>query len=278
MANSVFQTQDALGKVTTAVFSEQAPAPSAHFFELAAAVPNDFVVIGGGAVGTDDPGALLTASFPSGDRQKWLASSKDHGVSSPHRLQTFAIGLKIAGLTPDQLKTHLKYVSADSGSTAHPTKAVATPPPNPPDSADFIMISGGFRVNWPPGDGNLATASFPEIGGTWRASSKDHQFSNPCTITCFGVALRSDLPGIGRVVRGEASTLSNQAAHPSVDTQLPAGFALTGIGAEANSTGAGQLLWQLAPIAPRGARASSKDHQISSPGKVKAFALGIKII
>ncbi|MCX4586188.1 hypothetical protein [Streptomyces sp. NBC_01481] len=271
MADKLFEHKDASGKVTIAVFREQAPAPSAHFFELPVSVPDDMVVVGGGAIGAETPqGALLTASFPHNDRSRWLVSSKDHDVPNPHRLQGFAIGLKINGLSRGDLLSHLRYQQADSSEGAHPDLGISVP-------NGFTLISGGFRVNWPPGAGNLATASFPEIGPRWRARSKDHKVSSPCTITTFAIGLRTNLPGIGRVERGEASNGSSETAHPSVDTQLSGDFALTGIGAEARANGAGQLLWRLEPI-NQGTRASSKDHEISSPGTIRAFALGIKIV
>ncbi|MCP3822699.1 hypothetical protein NLX86_32835 [Streptomyces sp. A3M-1-3] len=195
-------------------------------------------------------------------------------MSNPHRLTAFAIGMKINGLTRDQLLGHVAYNDETSSRTAHPQISEGIP-------EGFELISGGFRVNWPPGAGNLATASFPEIGSRWRARSKDHTHSSPATITAFSIALRKSLPGVGTVQRGESLTTSSQAAHPQTQTLIGTDFALTGIGAEALTNGPGQLLWRLEPVLSKqqpGAAVGSKDHEHSSPGTVRAFALGIKIV
>ncbi|KWT61860.1 hypothetical protein ADL21_11295 [Streptomyces albus subsp. albus] len=269
MATKIFENKDASSKVTIAVFREEAPTAQNHFTDFACSVANDMVVVGGGAIGAELPaGALLTASYPSADRSAWLASSKDHLAGNPHKIQAFAVGLRIDGLSRSDLLGHLEYYQTTSDRASHPQTTLGA-------GGAFTVISGGFRVNWT-GAGNLATASFPETGNTWRARSKDHEAGAPCTLTLHSIGIRTNLP-VGRVERGQSSQISAQAAHPSVETRLPGGFALTGIGAETTTTGSGQLLWRLEPI-DNGAAAASKDHLQPSPGTVKAFALGIKIV
>ncbi|GAB3110031.1 hypothetical protein GCM10027160_09750 [Streptomyces calidiresistens] len=275
MADLVFTDKDASGKVTISVFREQASSAAAHFFDFSCSVPGDMVVVGGGGIGARTPqGALLTASYPSPDRSAWRVSSKDHRVSDPHRLTAFAIGMRISGLTRAQLLGHLEYGEETSGRAAHPEIAVSVP-------GGFELISGGFRVNWHPGAGNMATASFPEIGHRWRARSKDHIHSGPATITAFSIGLRKSLPAVGTVQRGENLAVSSSAAHPTARTLLDSTFALTGIGAEALTNGQGQLLWRVEPVLVEGrpgAVVGSKDHQRSSPGTVRAFALGVRVV
>lgn len=275
MADRIFQHTDPSGKVTTAVFRQQAPVEAAHFFDFQVDVDPDMVAIGGGAIGAEVPqGALLTASHPNDGGTAWLASSKDHQLSDPHRLTGFAIGLKIAGLNrSDLLNNHLKFSRRTSGSAPHPAASAGVP-------AGFSMIGGGFRVNWPPGPGNLATASFPEFGEVWTARSKDHFLASPCTIDTFSVAIRTQIPGVGNVQRGESSNVSGKAAHPVASTPLLDGFVLTGIGAEVRFDGQGSLLWRLEPTVngnQSGVTASSKDHKASDPATIKAWAIGIRM-
>lgn len=274
VADKILQQTDASGKVTTAVFRRQSPTREAHFTDFEVGVDPDMVVIGGGATGVEEPwGALLTASYPNSARTGWLASSKDHESPSPHRLVGFSIGLKIEGLSRDQLLANLSFTWRTSDPAAHPAGSACVP-------AGFTLISGGFRVNWQPGAGNLATASFPEHEDVWTARAKDHLFPSPGTIDSFSIGLRTQLPDIGRVERGVSSNISRLAAHPSVSETLVSGFVLTGIGAEVRFTGPGSLLWRLEPTVngnQQGVTAGAKDHEIPSPATIEAWALGIRL-
>lgn len=275
MADKMFQQVDASGRVTTAVFRRQSPSEEDLFTGFQVDVDPDMVVVGGGAIGADTPiGALLTASYPNRSRTAWLTSSKAHARSNPHRLVGFAIGLKIAGLSRDQLLANLSFTRQTSDSGPRPAESVGVP-------HGFILISGGFRVNWQPGAGNLATASFPEFGDEWTARSKNHLYEAPCTIDTFGVGLRTHLPDVGPVERGTNSNVSASAAHPSTSTALTGGFAITGIGAEVRFNEPGSLLWQLEPTVngdQQGVTASAKDHELSSAAIIKAWAIGIRLV
>ena len=269
------QQVDASGRVTTAVFRRRAATEQDIFTDFQIDVDPDMVVVGGGAIGADAPsGALLTASCPDDSRTAWLASSKAHERSNPHRLIGFAIGLKIAGLSREQLLANLSFTRRTSGPAPHPAQSAGTP-------ADHVLISGGFRVNWQPGIGNLATASFPEFDDAWTARSKDHLRASPCSIDAFSIGLRTRLAGVGTVERGSTSATSGTAAHPSASTPLTGGFALTGIGAEVRFDEPGSLLWRLEPAVhgdQQGVTASSKDHEFPSPARIKAWAIGIRLV
>ena len=116
MPEQLNEFTDASGRVTVAVFRQRAGSAQQHFFDLAADVPEDMVAIGGGAEAVNVPeGALLTASYPNGDLSAWLASSKDHKRPQPHHLISYAIGLRIQGLTRDQLLSHIRVTTQDSG-------------------------------------------------------------------------------------------------------------------------------------------------------------------
>lgn len=282
MSIKLFERTDSSGLVTTAVFRQEAATPAAHFFDLRVDVDADMVVVGGGARGAEAPnGALLTASYPNDSRSAWLASSKDHRVSNPHRLVGFAIGMRInsAAMPRSALLNHLRFTKVTSASAGHP-RAVAGVP------SGFTMIGGGFRVNWPPGPGNLATGSFPGDTLTtsdWSARSKDHKAVSPCTIDVWSVAIRDVLNIGGRlfpVDRQIARNTSTQlVSHPSAEIQFEGPHVLTGVGAKARVEEPGQLLWRLEPTSGGrpGVTGASKDHQSPLASIITVTALGIRL-
>ncbi|MBX6313129.1 MAG: hypothetical protein IRY99_09485 [Isosphaeraceae bacterium] len=268
------QFHDASGKITVAVFRREPRSDQRHYFDFACEVPEDMVAIGGGAEAAELPGgALLTASYPSDDLSAWLASSKDHIIPQPHRLTCYAIGLKIAGMSRQQLWEHLHIAVQDSGQGNYPEASATVP-------MGHVMVSGGFQVAWSGGAGSLGTASFPKTSFSWTARSKDHEIASPAWIKAYAISLKRALPvGIIQVTMTQQD--STPAAHPVATAVVPPGFALTGAGARVNWQGAGNLLWKIRPLIPaenQGVQAASKDHITSSPATVSAYSLAIKII
>ena len=152
----VNQFTDASGKITVAVFSLKSGSDQSHYHDFACEAPSDMVVVGGGAEAVEQPaGALLTASYPNGDLTAWLASSKDHQAPQPHRITCYSIGLKVAGMSRDELMKNIHIAVQNSGSGNHPECSASVP-------GGYVLISGGFKVEWT-GDGNLGTASFPRL-------------------------------------------------------------------------------------------------------------------
>jgi hypothetical protein len=284
MAIKLFERTDDSGLVTTAVFRQQAAAPAAHFFDLPAEVDGDMVVVGGGATAAELPnGALLTASHPNDDRSAWLASSKDHRVPNPHQLIVFAIGMRINSpfMPRSALLNSLRFKQMTSFSANHPSLAVDVDP-------GFTMIGGGFRVNWPPGPGNLATGSFPgdaDPTSIWSARSKDHIAPSPCTIDVWNVAIQNVLNIGDRPFqvdrRIDRLTSTDLVEHPSAELQFGGPHVLTGVGAKARVEEPGQLLWRLEPTAGGGSQpgvtGASKDHQLVLRSIITVSALGIRL-
>ena len=114
--------KDASGRVTVTVFSHQGSPAQAHWNEEEILVGDpDMIAIGGGGTGSDIPaGNLLTSSHPNDDLSGWVVSSKDHEVSSPVELATFVIGMKIAGMSKQDLKNSVFISQADSGVASSP--------------------------------------------------------------------------------------------------------------------------------------------------------------
>jgi hypothetical protein len=265
--------QDASGKVTVAVFSHKGSPAQAHWInEEVLVADEEMIAIGGGGTATDSPqGALLTASYPNDDLSGWIVSSKDHEVSNPHELITYVIGMKIAGMSKQQLLHLVSVTRSDSGEAPHPEAETGV------SSEKFVLVGGGFRVDWR-GAGNLGTASFPSTEFSWKARSKDHDISDPSNLRVFAIGIRRDLP-VGQVIGAISMAGSSQAPHPAAVATVEEGFALTGGGAEVHFNGAGNLLWKLEPATSRDPSfsAASKDHVDSDPSTITAYALGIRI-
>jgi hypothetical protein len=275
MSEQLNEFHDASGKITVAVFRERAGSDQQHFTDLAVDVPDDMIAIGGGAEAVEFPaGALLTASYPNGDLSAWLASSKDHLVAQPHKLIGYAIGLRIAGMSRDELLRSIRISVQDSGLGQHP-EASATMP------SEFRLVSGGFKIDWSgtPTGGNLATASFPQNTYSWMSRSKDHNVVSPANLRVWAIGMRRTLP-VGRLRRFFEDEESSTSQHPHATADLPDGYALTGVGARVNWQGAGNLLWKLMPTTQTSNQevsAASKDHVEPSPGTITAYAIGIRL-
>lgn len=265
--------KDASGLVTVSVFSHRGSPPQQHWINAEILVGDgDMIAIGGGGTAAEFPvGALLTASYPNDDLSGWVVSSKDHENANPHELITYVIGMKIAGMSRDQLKNSVYISVADSGVAPHPEAEAGVP------SDEYVLVGGGFRVDWN-GAGNLATASFPSTEVSWKARSKDHDISDPSNIRVFAICLNKNLP-VGHVAVTIERADSGQMPHPAAVATVEPGFALTGGGAEVHWLGDGNLLWKLEPSTSNTPTfsAASKDHIHSAPSTITAYAIGIQI-
>ena len=270
--NQLNTFHDLSGKVTVSVFSRQSSSALESYLDFGVTVDPDMVCVGGGAVGDDNPGGLLTASYPNEDLSGWLVSAKDHVNADQFLLTAFAIGLKIDGMTREQLMNNISVTFADSPAEDHPEAFGSVPP-------GYVLISGGFRVA--SYTGNLGTASFPDNdNATWRARSKDHLVADPTTIRAYAIGLSQVLPNSGRVdVDIENATSSPEVPHPASTAILRQGFAITGGGAEVHYSGAGNLLWKLEPTRTdhQDFTAASKDQVSRIPATITSYALGISI-
>jgi hypothetical protein len=265
--------RDASGRVTVAVFSHQGSPAQAHWTEEEILVGDpDMIAIGGGGTGTDFPqGNMLTASHPNNDLSGWVVSSKDHEISDPVNLQTFVIGMKIAGMSRQALLDSVFVSQGDSGVAPHPEAETGIP------SGDFVLVGGGFRVDYH-GAGNIGTASFPATEFSWKARSKDHDIPDPANLHVWAIGLRRHLP-MGTVISDIERADSGQDPHPAQTATVAPMFALTGGGAEVHFNGDGNLLWNLEPSTDQNPSftAASKDHEHSDPSTLTTYALGIRL-
>jgi hypothetical protein len=266
---------DSSGKITVAVFERIAGTPQQHFTDFAVNVPEQFVVIGGGVEGSRVPnGHLITASYPNSDLSAWLVSTKDHyyRYPDPVAIKAWAIGLKIAGLTRQQLISMMAVSVASSGYDSQPDISSGV-------SENYVLLSGGIKVNYTE-PGNIATATYPETAYTWRARSKDHILSSPASTQVYAIGLKQSIPGIGSIAVTTIATDSTYTNHPASMANMTPGYALTGCGARVDWTEPGNLLWKIKPATTGnqyGCEASSKDHHYASPATIRTYATGITL-
>lgn len=319
-AELVGYTSDASGLVSTAVWRKLASSPRTNS-SVTVKVPFDFVVTGGGAVGTESPnGALLYDSAPVDEvdtldpnraplRRQWRAGALNNSVAEPMQAQVYAIAMKIEGVSIYDLRAWLlRSQSVSPG-------AVANPNITQPVAYAQVALGGGATAHAPDFNtttpfGQYLTQSAPGVSGfrncdlltrkctyiegviDWRVESKDHAISRPGAAQAWLTTLPASLTigGVAyQVVNQVVYATSGETAHPSVDVSgLKGQFALTGVGASVdwkrfdsfgNLVSPGNLLWRLQPRPDLGgASVASKDHLFSSPARITAFALGIKLV
>lgn len=270
----------------------QVSEPSGGKVELDIPIPEEFnnyeIAIGGGVVGSENPGKLLTGSYPRADLSAWKVSAKDHLNSDVSTITGYAIGLQLfdfnmSPIEKEELMSFIHITSVTSHVQAHP-RAFA------PLWPTCVLLGGGFQVNWSE-PGNLATQSFYNIGPGgefsnaygWQAGSKDHLVASPASITAYAIGIEDPILSSAygfSVNPDEAKPVESVALnHPPATAQLRAGWVVTGGGADVRYQGAGNLLWKLQPFANsdglQGFNVASKDHDVSDPCVIVAYAFGI---
>lgn len=270
-AQQINTHKDASGKITIAVFEKESGTFQSHYNDFAIEVPDQFVVVGGGVKGKRTPtGNLITASYPNDKLSAWLVSTKDHLRVDQANITAWAIGLKVEGLTRQELIEHMHVNVAASDYVSHPDVSTSVP-------EGYSLIGGGFDVDWS-GYGNIATASYPENAFSWRAKSKDHGKLSPASIDVYAIGIKEFIPNIGNIIVDISKAESGNTNHPQSAENINPGFALTSCGANVKWSGNGNLLWKIEPKAinsQHGCEASSKDHLYSSPASIETYSVGI---
>ena len=159
----------------------------------------------------------------------------------------------------------IETFTATTGVTAHPSVEVTVP-------AGYKLLGGGAFDHWT-GAGSLLTASYPKDDHTWFVAGKDHEVSAPAAITAYAIALHDPNDEYEVTI---ASEPSKPEPHPQITAPLPPGFLLTGGGAFVDWHGAGNLLTASFPSSDTTWEVRSKDHDISDPAKITAYAIGIR--
>lgn len=271
--------QKKLGKLTVTVFTEQASTRSNDFLNYGVNVSPGMIAVGGGVEGARTPnGALITASYPNTDLTGWLGSTKAHmgEYPNPHQISVSAIGLSVDGMSSDELKSeeHIILRQQKGSPGAYPQATALVPD-------GYLLLSGGFNIDYPQGRGNLCTASFPENPHSWTAKSKAHFVDSSGEMTTYAICIRKKISGVG-TIKNQITTPTESASgdHVSAISELRNGFLLTGGGAEVHWTEPGNLLWRMVPYIEstgQGYEASSKAHAASSPATLSVYSIGIRV-
>lgn len=168
---------------------------------------------------------------------------------------------------------------ATTGPNAHPSVSVDV-------DNDYACIGGGAYIDhasWG-SYGALLTESRPKTGNFtgWRASSKDHIYTNIHKLTVYAIGLKLNgvsVSDLKTYYLAMTDATSGTGHNPSVTTSssaFPTGWKVVGGGAEAIWTGTGQLLTASMPSGTKQWTAISKDHYYTDLGQVRAYAIALQ--
>lgn len=232
-----------------------------------------FVVVGGGGnvVGSPSPGALLTGSyFSTAGGDAWIAEFRTHHSSNSYQMQSYMIGLKVAGLSQTQLKGALKIVETRSARGTKPSVQAALP------TGYKIIGGGGYMINY--GAGMLLTKSQP-ASNAWAVAGKAHIDAADGYATAQVIGIPDCIGNICfNIALNVASSTSVSTGYATAATSIP-GRVLSSIGGAATDDGVGRFLTHLVPFdsgstsgAP-GVYARSKDRSQVSAGLVRGYVV-----
>jgi hypothetical protein len=272
-ASSLF---DSSGKVEARIW-ECANTTAVDFPTVPCSVDPDFVLVGGGAwANGTGAGGLLTASYPKDPDflTTWEGRSKAHGVSDPHILKVYAIGLRLSGLTRAQLLKNIYVNRKTVGPSAVPEAAALSFPCVDFCPDIYLPLGHGTFVNWT-NAGTLLTRSTSNGG-----SAKEHGYPGPGTITHFRIGINTTIDGFGTLERSvvEKTSATVSTGPASVEVVVPSGFVPTGIGGGSLGGGVGRLLTRMSPVPTDFTRwvISSKDHLVAQSGSVFSELLTLR--
>jgi hypothetical protein len=266
---------DASGLIHFQIFINDTPSDQ-HLQHLEATVGSDFVLVGGGAYtyNTDQQGgAFLNESRPDPNLTKWIASSKDHIISDPHRLKVYAIGMKMDGISLEYLRSKVHFYSNTSFAANHPNMSVSVP-------SNCLLIGGGAFDNYN-GYGNMLVASYPSSSNTWYAEGKDHRRPDLSSITAYAIGIENVLfPNVGylSVQAYSANRSFTQYGLQDINFDLPTGYAMTCVGGVSNYRDEGRMINRLYPASSIRAYLQSKDSYYNDSGGLTVWALTLKIL
>ncbi|HET8683384.1 MAG TPA: MAC/perforin domain-containing protein [Micromonosporaceae bacterium] len=230
-------------------------------------VPSDYKLLSGGAkVLWSPPGNFLVDSYPSSD-ETWTAQSRSHLKPSAATITAYAVGLYDP---PDWELWDVQPFKAKGTKGPAPSAMVVVP-------KEYTMVGGGGHDDTTSGMGNHLRACYPE-DDRWVVTGSYYDVESVGEATAYAVGLRCNVPGVEvkRVIK--VSEPSQQQSTPVAEQSMEHGYVLVGGGARCEWSGKGQILTASYP-GPEGHswHAASKEHVHADPGRVTAYAIGIKV-
>jgi hypothetical protein len=258
--------------------------------ELSCPVDADEVLVGGGAFIPTRAyfysyfsSHILTASYPSDDLTRWHVASKYHhyGDEKNNSPYVYAIGMKVDGLSRSQLRSYIQLNKNISGTSRAP-QVVATV-----SGADYMLISGGAKVNWT-GYGSLLVNSYP-WENSWVAEAKDHIYSSYATIISYAISIKRSIPINGIVRQLSVNHYTSTGQFPFADRHVSTysdAFSsitllgkdlLTSVGANSYGWKIGRLLTALYPGTLSGVTATSQALKYVEHGYINTHSLALRV-
>lgn len=249
-----------------------------QILEVRCGVDPDEVLVGGGGwadYGTGW-GALLTASAPlDANLETWVARSKDHIKANFHTLHSYAVGMKLSGVTratllgttsPSATK-YIVYRELTSGIDPHPAATVSLP-------AGYKAIGGGGLVTYGNCAGNMLTASYRASSTQWFASSKDHRAACAATISSRVIGITTgSIPGFGTLLTQQrSSSIFSSSGVGVISKNQTSGWATVCAG---GSTDGNRMLFQMSPTSQNNFRTGSKDHIDAASGSTFTYVMEV---
>ncbi|MCW3466616.1 hypothetical protein [Chitinophaga nivalis] len=228
---SQFEGRDWSGKIHTIIVTNEVHGRNN---QVAVTVPDEYILVGGGGLVTPKfalPGAFLTGAYPDKALRTWHVSSKEHLLPFQHTLIGYAIGLKIDGLSKEELRKYIRIDSSRENKNHNPEtpEAVAAIPKG------YVVIGGGVRIDWS-GAGTLLTKSIPG-NADWGAAGHKNIESSNAHATVFSISIKSDIPTWGKleVIRDYAINKPGPdfGGYRTVKLVKRKGWALTAVGGDA---------------------------------------------
>ena len=260
---------DIYGDVTVTIFRATVFGgdPNADY---ALPIPDDYVLVGGGARINATDNVFFTASYPCNNA--WAVRTRDYNYIPLHTIEIYAIGLQLRGVSPTELRKYVKYTTGRVGSKMdHPSIS------NLKRLSEYYhVLGGGFRVDEP---AHFLTENYPYNDVFWRVKAKSHKHPSYSDGTGYLVQIQKNIPGFGYLeMQRNFSYTHTYPGQPGTARFLaPTGWLVVSAGARVNYVnGAGRLLTGVFPQTSRSVVVTDKDWWYHDGGTLEAHASYIR--